>query len=213
MASSTGISGTAVALTTVGGVLVWAALANREPQDIAREVLGLPTSRIAVGPAFESVQSGVRGIGKGLSGGVEGVGAAAGGIAAALVANARAQLGVRYVWAKSSPAEGFDCSGLVVYCLRQAGAANVPRFTTVTFGRWAAGAGWTRIATGFQPGDVVLKTGHMGIATGPKTMIAAPHPGSVVKESAIAPISQWWGWRYIGIPAQPGPGQRDPGRG
>jgi cell wall-associated NlpC family hydrolase len=45
---------------------------------------------------------------------------------------------------------------------------------------------------------VVLRSGHMGIATGNDTMIHAPHPGTVVQEAAIfGTRSAWWGWRPV----------------
>lgn len=208
MSSTRGISGSAVALTTVGGVLVWSAISNRWPVDVIKGVLQLPTSGKAVGPAFGDTTSGIRDVtgadgsagalGKITSPGDAGTaaGSAAGSaMGAGLVALARKQIGIPYSWAHSDPASGFDCSGLVVYCLRQAGIPDVPRFTTATFGRWAKSRGWQRIAGGFRAGDVILRSGHMAIATGPETMVHAPHPGARVVERSIYQLSSWWGWR------------------
>lgn len=85
---------------------------------------------------------------------------------ALVVASARNLLGWPVVWGGASPAQGFDCSGLVQYVYRQAGV-NLPRTADLQFmvGRTVAPAD-------LQPGDLVYFTtyepgpSHVGIYTG-----------------------------------------------
>ncbi|WP_405117196.1 C40 family peptidase (plasmid) [Micromonospora sp. NBC_01405] len=123
------------------------------------------------------------------------VGAA--GKAGELITEARRHLGARYVWGKAGP-DVFDCSGLVIYSLKKIGVP-APRFTTATFGTWAKANGAIRLSPDqFRAGDVILRTGHMGIATSATTMIHAPNVTTVVKEVDIYSKSTWWGWRLFG---------------
>lgn len=78
-----------------------------------------------------------------------------------VVTNAKRNLGVRYVWAGSSPSSGFDCSGFVNYVFKQSGvslprtAASIQRATTRT--------------SNPQPGDLVFHgypATHVGIYAG-----------------------------------------------
>lgn len=96
---------------------------------------------------------------------------------AGIVALARAQLGVPYVWSAESPRVGFDCSGLTWYVYQQVGI-SIPRTTQ---GLRHAG----KVVTKPRPGDVVWSPGHVGIYVSPGMMIAAPHSGSVVKLQPI----------------------------
>lgn len=198
MSEGGGISGTAVALSTVGGVLLWSAIANRTPVDLVRQALGKPTSGASVGPGFgtveESTKRAFRDFGAGSGQRAEAVGGGAG----LLVSEARKHLGARYVWATAGPVT-FDCSGLVVYCLRQVNVADVPRFTTYSFGAWAQKHGAVRVTPEqFRAGDIILRTGHMAIATSNTRMVHAPNPTTVVKEEGIYSPSTWWGWRLWG---------------
>ncbi|MFQ6484039.1 peptidoglycan-binding protein [Brachybacterium epidermidis] len=90
----------------------------------------------------------------------------------AIVDAARAQKGVRYTWGGSSPASGFDCSGLVHHAYNQAGI-NLPRKTAkgYTFG------GRIISQAEAQPGDLVAFTsnnyGHIGIYVGNGRIIDA----------------------------------------
>lgn len=97
-----------------------------------------------------------------------------------VVDRAYAQLGKPYVWGASGP-NGFDCSGLVGYCL----TGSYSRFcTTGTI------MGWTRVSNP-QPGDICIRSGHTGIYIGGGQMIHAPHTGDVVKISAV-PSNMWF---------------------
>jgi cell wall-associated NlpC family hydrolase len=193
------VSGLAVALTTAGGVLLTAAIRNQSPTDVLRAVLGKPTAGTALGNAFSTATSGVA-IASGLNA-VAGSAVAAGmGVGnalagGALVTEARKHLGAKYVFGAVGPST-FDCSGLVVYCLRKTLIPSCPRFTTFTVSAFLAKQGWQKVAPAeFQSGDVIIKTGHMGIASSNTTYVNAPHTGTVVKEVSIPIKSQWWGYR------------------
>lgn len=88
------------------------------------------------------------------------------GQAAQILSGARAMLGQAVVWGGASPAQGFDCSGLVQYVYRQAGI-NLPRTADLQFlvGRSVSPAA-------LQPGDLVYFTtyepgaSHVGIYIG-----------------------------------------------
>lgn len=195
-----GVSGLAVVLTTAGSVLLIAAIRNQTPTDVLRTVIQKPTSGKTLGSPFATSQSGVAkvaatqaaavGIGLAVGDAVSGVGGAV------LVAEARKHLGARYVFGAVGP-DTFDCSGFVVYCLRKTSYPNCPRFTTYNASSVLAKAGWKRVTPAqFQAGDVIIRSGHMGIASGPDTYINAPHTGSVVKEVRIPTKGVgWWGYR------------------
>lgn len=197
-----GVSGLAVALTTAGGVLLTAAIRNQTPVDVIRAVLKKPTTGKTLGSPFASASSGV-GI---VTAGAAAAGAigAGGGIVAAgaglfgggaLVAEARKHLGAKYVFAAVGPTT-FDCSGLVVYCLRQTLIPNCKRFTTYTVSSYLSGLGWRKVGQAdFQSGDVIIRSGHMGIASSHTTYINAPHTGTVVKEVTIPDRNSFWGYR------------------
>lgn len=197
---SGGVSGIAVALVACGGLLVASAIRNVSPVDTLKQVIGRSPARpAAIGTALGSATSGVRSVQVGEAAGpiVRGVAGAATGDAGRFVSAARKYLGVPYVYGGTSR-KGIDCSGLVIASLRDIGRQGVPRFTTVTFGTWARSEGAKRLSPDqFRAGDVVCRTGHMGIAVSATRMIHAPHAGTVVKEAAIYDRANWWGWRLL----------------
>jgi cell wall-associated NlpC family hydrolase len=114
---------------------------------------------------------------------------------ATVLAFARAQLGVPYVWGGDGPAAGggFDCSGLSQAAYRAAGIA-IPRTAQAQYDFGP------RVPPGqaLQPGDLVffgpeeeagewMAVGHVGIYIGNGEMIDATQPGSDVQ---IDPIQQ-----------------------
>ena len=101
-----------------------------------------------------------------------------------VVDRAYAQLGKPYVWGAAGP-DGFDCSGLVGYCLT--GKMGNHWCTTSTI------EGWTRVSNP-QPGDICIRPGHTGVYIGDGQMIHAPHTGDVVKISSVK--SNMWYVRY-----------------
>ena len=101
-----------------------------------------------------------------------------------VVDRAYAQLGKPYVWGAAGP-DGFDCSGLVGYCLT--GKMGNHWCTTSTI------EGWTRVSNPV-PGDICIRPGHTGVYIGDGQMIHAPHTGDVVKISSVK--SNMWYVRY-----------------
>jgi cell wall-associated NlpC family hydrolase len=79
-----------------------------------------------------------------------------------VVSRAYACLGAPYVWGAVGP-YGYDCSGLVSYCLS---GSHTRLGTTYTF------MGWDRVSNP-QPGDICTNNGHCGIYIGNGQMIHA----------------------------------------
>ena len=92
-----------------------------------------------------------------------------------VVNRAYGEIGKPYIWAACGP-EGFDCSGLVSYCL--SGSYGVRLGTTYTF------LGWPRVSNP-QPGDVCTSSYHCGIYVGGGSMVHAPTEGQTV---CVAPV-------------------------
>lgn len=104
-------------------------------------------------------------------------------IGEAIVAEAEKYLGVDYVWGGTTPA-GFDCSGLVQYCLNTLGIS----IDRVAEDQYEAGTPVNRDE--LQPGDLVFfeQNGyihHVGIYAGNNMMIHAPRTGDVVKYQSL----------------------------
>ena len=107
-----------------------------------------------------------------------------------IVAAARTQLGVTYVWGGTTPYQGLDCSGLTQYCHKVVGI-SIPR---VSYDQRRAGKaiwvadGNTTESYGVslaKPGDVICYSGHVAIYIGNSRVIHAPHTGDVVKEATV----------------------------
>lgn len=93
---------------------------------------------------------------------------------ATVVAAAYSKLGCPYVWGASGP-DTFDCSGLVMWCYRQAG---------VYLDHYSGSqkeSGAVIPVSQAQPGDILWKSGHVGIYIGNGQYIHAPQTGDVVK--------------------------------
>lgn len=196
--ADSGISGLGLTLAASGGVLLVAAIRNESPVSVLKAAIGRPTPATPISRPFGEVVSGVAVVGRAGKFAEGGTGTLTpAGSGGALVEEARRHIGAPYVWATAGPTT-FDCSGLVVYCLRKIGQ-KPPRFTTYTFGSWAKSQGWTKVsADKIRGGDVIVRTGHMGIAVSASEMIHAPHPGAKVRYSNIYDRSSWWGWRMSG---------------
>ena len=78
------------------------------------------------------------------------------------VSRAYSCLGASYVWGGVGPG-GYDCSGLVSYCLS---GSHTRLGTTYTF------MGWPQVSNP-QPGDIAVNSGHTGIYIGDGQMIHA----------------------------------------
>lgn len=91
-----------------------------------------------------------------------------------VVAAAYSKLGCPYVWGASGP-NSFDCSGLVMWCYAQAG---------VSLDHYSGSQGQSGAIIPLsqaQPGDILWKSGHVGIYIGNGQYIHAPRTGEVVK--------------------------------
>lgn len=118
------------------------------------------------------------------AGGTGSTGSAGGGaqtgntsVAQTIVNAAYSQRGVPYVYGGTGGNGGWDCSGLVQYCHRQAGI-NLPRTSE-------AQGGCGISVTNPQPGDIVCYGSHVGIYIGNNQMIHAPKPGQCVKVATV----------------------------
>lgn len=109
-----------------------------------------------------------------------------GGKGAAIVAAAKSQLGVKYVYGAHQWGQAVDCSGLTQGAAAHAGIqVGGNTYTQVTQGTAVDGG-----LANAQPGDFVFttgdigmrKNGHVGIYIGNGMVIAAPHTGAVVAE-------------------------------
>lgn len=103
-----------------------------------------------------------------------------------IVTLAKTFIGKPYVWGGASPTTGFDCSGLVQYSYRTAGALTTPRTAQDQFI-----AARMIPAVRAVPGDLVFyhdNTGyvyHVGMYTGPGMTVAAIDPAHGVRAQSI----------------------------
>ena len=92
-----------------------------------------------------------------------------------IVAAARSQLGVPYVYGGSTPGVGLDCSALTQYCYAQAGI-SIPRTSAAQ-----RNAGTAVPVSQARVGDVLWRSGHVAIYIGNNQYIHAPRTGQNVK--------------------------------
>lgn len=113
------------------------------------------------------------------------------------VETALAYHGVPYLWGGESP-RGFDCSGLVMYVMRQHGV-SLPHYSGAQFQ-----LGERVAPSALQPGDVVFfgsPVYHVGMYVGAGYFIHAPRTGDFVKLSRLADRKDYAGarrydWHY-----------------
>ena len=98
---------------------------------------------------------------------------------------ARRLLGRPYRWGGTSPAAGFDCSGLVYFVYSRLGI-QLPRSS---FGQMEVGRAVRR--AGLKPGDLLFFDGssHVGLYLGHGRFIHAPHTGARV---TVANLGDPW---------------------
>jgi cell wall-associated NlpC family hydrolase len=86
-------------------------------------------------------------------------------------------VGIPYRWSGSSPASGFDCSGLVYWAYGKVGVP-LPHSSYAL-----AGMGRRVARQRLRPGDLLFFTGygHVGLYVGRGRMVHAPHSGRVVE--------------------------------
>jgi cell wall-associated NlpC family hydrolase len=101
-------------------------------------------------------------------------------------------VGVPYRWGGSSPAGGFDCSGLVYWAYGRLGI-ELPHSSYALYDRGV------RVAhSGLKPGDLLFfyGLGHVGIYVGRGRMVHAPHSGRLVEVVKLG--SSGYGGRLVG---------------
>lgn len=107
------------------------------------------------------------------------------------VETALAYHGVPYLWGGESP-RGLDCSGLVMYVMRQHGV-NLPHYSGAQFQ-----LGERVAPSALQPGDAVFfgsPVYHVGMYVGAGYFIHAPRTGDFVKLSRLADRKDYAGAR------------------
>ena len=108
-----------------------------------------------------------------------------------LLAVAQSKLGCPYVWGAKGP-NSFDCSGFVDLCLNQAGVNQ----SYITSAGWRNVGRYTRISnfSDIRAGDIVVVSGHVGIAAGGGMVIdASSGHGRVIYHE----LGSWWASRFI----------------
>ena len=108
-----------------------------------------------------------------------------------MISIASSKIGSPYVWgAKGS--NSFDCSGFVYWVLKQRGVGQ----SYLTSSGWRNPGRYTRISSfsDIQAGDIVVVSGHVGIAAGGGEVIDASSSRGRVKRSSM---SGWWRNNFI----------------
>ena len=97
---------------------------------------------------------------------------------------------IKYKWGGELPSTGFDCSGLVVYCYKQATGKTLPHYTGDLVKR---GTRVTR--NNLKAGDLIFPSDHhVGVFIGNGQFIHAPHTGDSVK---ISQVTKFYAGRRI----------------
>jgi cell wall-associated NlpC family hydrolase len=101
-------------------------------------------------------------------------------------------VGVPYRWGGSSPAGGFDCSGLVYWAYRRLGI-ELPHSSYALYDR-----GQRVARSSLKPGDLLFfyGLGHVGIYLGRGRMVHAPHSGRRVEVVGLG--RSGYGGRLVG---------------
>lgn len=97
----------------------------------------------------------------------------------AVLSAAYSKLGAPYKWGAEGP-NAFDCSGFVKWCYAKVGV-SLPHSSS---GQKNAGSQISVSAA--EPGDILWKSGHVGIYIGGGKYIHSPRAGDVVKISSVS---------------------------
>lgn len=117
-----------------------------------------------------------------------------------LISVATAMLGKPYTWSEESPSKGFDCSGLVYFCLRTCGVST-SRYSASGF---SAVSKWQEITStsDLQRGDLVFfkndtssNVSHTGIYIGGGKFIHASSSAGQVITSSIS--TAYWTRNFV----------------
>jgi cell wall-associated NlpC family hydrolase len=107
------------------------------------------------------------------------------------------KVGIHYRYGGSSPAEGFDCSGLVAHVFERAWGISIPRSTAQQ-----RSVGHAVKRENLQPGDLVFYNtrnrpySHVGIYLGDGIFVHAPRPGQRVRIENMD--NSYWRARFNG---------------
>ncbi|MCD7808747.1 MAG: DUF5011 domain-containing protein [Erysipelotrichaceae bacterium] len=96
-----------------------------------------------------------------------------------VVAAAKSRLGCSYRWGASGPST-FDCSGLTMWCYAQVGK-SIPHSSSAQ-----KAAGTVISLSQLKAGDIVWRSGHVGIYVGNGLVIHAPGTGKVVCYTSVS---------------------------
>lgn len=96
-----------------------------------------------------------------------------------VVAAAKSRLGCSYKWGASGP-NTFDCSGLAMWCYAKVGI-SIPRSSS-----GIKAAGTVISLSQLRAGDIVWRSGHVGIYVGNGLVIHAPGTGKVVCYTSVS---------------------------
>lgn len=115
------------------------------------------------------------------------------------IAIAKKQLGKKYILGNEGP-NSYDCSGLVYYCLKQAGSnrrrLNAAGYSNVS--DWEKITSYSKLQKGdllFFTNDAGTKIGHVGIYIGGGEMVdASSNNGKVVRRSAT---TSYWKKHFV----------------
>jgi cell wall-associated NlpC family hydrolase len=107
------------------------------------------------------------------------------------------KVGIHYRYGGSSPAEGFDCSGLVAHVFERAWGISIPRSTAQQ-----RSVGHAVKRENLQPGDLVFYNtrnrpySHVGIYLGDGIFVHAPRRGQRVRIENMD--NSYWRARFSG---------------
>jgi cell wall-associated NlpC family hydrolase len=113
-----------------------------------------------------------------------------------VIDTAKKMIGVKYAYAGASPATGFDCSGLAMYCYAKAGV-TLPHYT-----KSQVSMGISVSRSNLQAGDLIFfsTTGsgtinHVGIYIGNNSFINAQSGAGLVKQASLT--TSYWSNAYV----------------
>jgi len=181
--ASTGISGVAVSVATLGAVLIYAGFRGVSPIQALRDVAGGHPAPVVGTPT--SITSSTTG------GGGAGTGATtASGLRGAVVAGASANSGDTYSQARRTQPGYSDCSSFVDKALHSAGI-KPPGATWANTTNFRLAGDWRTIpASQAQPGDIAVSVGHMVLVTGAggSSAIGQERTGVNVRTGSVASL-------------------------
>jgi cell wall-associated NlpC family hydrolase len=167
VATSGGVSGTAVAGATAGSLLLYAALRGVTPLQALKDVLsGHPAAVVGSSASTTAV----------------GAAAPATGALPDLARVALTRVGDPYHWGSTGP-DQFDCSGLVYWSFHQLGITDVPRTSYAQYlWKWVYRISKSDVSAG----DLVFWNGHVVIATDNTHFVGAQNARTGVVTGLIA---------------------------